>query len=168
MRLLTLPSDRQANRTRYILTAWLLALLPSLAFFALRVLAGRADLAVKLAPGVPAFAAYSILVAPLVETAVMLPIAAVLRRLPGQSDLPRIAMLAAMAAAAHAIQGGAWAAAGAFWPFLVYAACLFAWWPRSTREAFVVTAAVHALYNAAFLALGLTAGALASGGANPS
>ncbi len=168
MRLLEPPADPQASKAPYILTAWLTALLPSLAFFALRVLAGRADLAVKPGPGVATFAAYSILAAPLLETAVMLPIAAALRQIPTQSNLPRIAILAALAAAAHALQGGAWAAAGAFWPFLVYAACLFAWWPRSLRDAFLVTAAVHALYNAAFLAIGLTAGALASGSANPS
>jgi hypothetical protein len=129
------------------------------------VTAGSATLAVPLQPGVAAFAAYSILVAPLLETAAMLVPALLLRRWRTRTDLPRILVLAGLAAAAHAVNGSLWSVVGAFWPFAVYAACLFAWWPRSWREASLVTAAVHALYNAAFLAIGLGAGLLAS---NPS
>ncbi|MFO1397760.1 MAG: hypothetical protein U1F48_11920 [Burkholderiales bacterium] len=167
MWLLEVPPD-PAKRNSYVANAWLIALLPSLALFAARLAAGNASLAIPLRPGVAAFAAYSILLAPLLETAAMLPIAALLRRLPARSNVLRILILATLAAAAHAIQGGLWAALGAFWPFVVYAACIFAWWPRGLRDAFLITAAVHALYNASFLAIGLGAGWLASGSAIPS
>lgn len=146
----------------YILVAWLIAFLPSLALFAVRVATGSATLALPLRPGVAAFAAYSILVAPLLETAVLFALAAVLRRWLAPRPLAAILTLASLGAAAHALNGTAWAVAAAFWPFAVYAACLLAWWPRSARDAFVVAAAVHALYNAAFLAVGLGAGLLAS------
>lgn len=167
MRLLAAPADPATGRRRYVVTAWLLAWVPSLAFFIVRVLTGNASLAIPLGPGVAAFSAYSILLAPVLETAAMLPVAALLRRLPVRSDIPRIALLAALAAAAHAPQGGAPAVAGALWPFAVYSACLFAWWPHSWRDAFMVTAAVHALYNASFLGTGLAAAWLASGAAIP-
>lgn len=166
MRLLDAPPTA-TTRSHYVAKAWLTALLPSLAFLAARLAAGNASLAIPLRPGVAAFAAYSILLAPLLETAAMLPIAALLRRLPARSNVLRILVLATLAAAAHAMQGGLWAALGAFWPFVVYAACLFAWWPRGQRDAFAITAAVHALYNATLLALGLGAGWLASGSAIP-
>jgi len=166
MRLLPAPGAT-ASRGRWILAAWLLALLPALAFFAVRVATGQAALAVPLGPGFAAFAAYSILLAPLLETTAMLPFAALLRRLPAATDLPRILLLATLAAAVHAIEGGAWAAAGAWWPFAVYSACLLAWWPRSMRDAFVVTAAVHALYNAGILAVGVAAARAASAAAIP-
>ena len=98
---------------------------------------------------------YSIVVAPLVETAVMVPLALALRALPGQSDWPRVFALAALAALAHGFGGSAWQVVAAFWPFVVYSAALFAWRARSLSDAYLVTVLIHMLYNAAFFAIGL-------------
>ena len=156
-------TDTEPGAARYVARAWLLAFLPSLAFFAIRVWLGNASLAFPAGPGMPGFAAYSIVVAPLLETALMMPLALALGLLPGASDWPRVVVLAALAALAHGIGGNAWSVAGAFWPFVVYAAALFAWQRRSTTEAYLVTALVHMLYNAAFFAVGIGGGLVSAG-----
>ncbi len=51
--------------------------------------------------------------------------------------------------------GGSWQQViASAWPFLVYSATLTAWLKRSSRDAFVLTALVHSLYNATFFAVG--------------
>jgi hypothetical protein len=146
---------------RYVFRAWLVAFGPSLALFGLRVLAGGAVPGGGMPSGVAGFAAYSILGAPLIETGLMLPVAALLRRMSWHRWWLPVVLLAALAAAAHGFAGTAWSAAAAFWPFVVYAATLFAWWRHSWATAFLVAAAVHALYNASFFAV-FVAGRLAA------
>jgi hypothetical protein len=128
---------------------------PSLAFFAIRVWLGNASLVLPAGPGVPGFAAYSIVVAPLVETMVMVPLALALNALPAKSDWPRVFALAALAALAHGFGGTAWQIVAAFWPFVVYSAALFAWRRRSLQDAYLVAVLIHMLYNATFFAVGL-------------
>ena len=133
--------------------AWLIATLPSLALFLLRVRLGWITPAP--ASGMPGVRVvlYASVGAPVLETALMMvvawPLARVLRH-----SLPRIVALAALAALAHLPGGGASQALIALWPFLVYATVLFAWYERSGAAAFAMTALVHALYNATFLATG--------------
>ena len=156
--------DTTVGRTRYALRAWLVAVVPSLLLFFVLVAVGAASLR----PPVPApdgFAiGYSVLVAPVVETALMLSLAWLLgRAVPGHESL-RIVALAVLCALAHKL-GGSWRqVVNALWPFLVYAAALCAWRKRSLRDAFAVTAVVHGLYNATFFAVGALAAA-ASGDA---
>ena len=147
--------DVDAGHARYVWRAWLIAVVPALALFGVRLAAGGATLRGTQAPDVAAFAAYGIVVAPLVETAVMVPFALALRALPGASDWPRVLALAALAALAHGFGGSAWQVAAAFWPFFVSSAALFAWRSRSLGDAYLVTALVHMLYNATFFAVGL-------------
>jgi hypothetical protein len=153
--------DVDAGHARYVWRAWLIAVVPSLALFGVRLAMGSATLQVTLAPDVAGLAAYSIVVAPLVETAVMVPLALALKVLPGKGDWPRILALAALAALAHGFGGTAWQVAAAFWPFVVYAAALFAWHRRSLNDAYLVTVLIHMLYNATFLAIGLAASLVA-------
>lgn len=148
-------TDAETPHRTYVLRAWLIAVLPSLALFGARVLAGNASLGGPAGPGAVGFAAYSILAAPVIETAAMLPLALALRHLAGASDWPRVLALAILAALAHAFTGTAWAGVSAFWPFVVYSAALFAWLRRAWGEAFVVVAAIHMLYNATIFAVGL-------------
>ena len=155
-------ADAPVSHARYVLWAWLLAFLPSAAFFALRVALGNARLDGGPGPGMAAFAAYSILLAPLLETAVLLVLAVLLRRVPLPGDAWRVLLLAAVAALAHGAQGGIWAGLGVLWPFVVYAAALFHWLRRSWGEALLVGAAVHALYNGAFFAMAALAARLAA------
>ncbi len=144
-----------AGHGRYVFSAWTIAFVPSLALFAARVVLGDASLRLPHGAAAAGFVVYSIVVAPLVETAVMVPLALALRALPGQSDWPRVFALAALAALAHGFGGSAWQVVAAFWPFVVYSAALFAWRARSLNDAYLVTVLVHMLYNAAFFAIGL-------------
>ena len=110
----------------------------------------------------PPFAAYSVLVAPIVETVLMLAVAALLARLlPGQT-LMQILWLVVLAVIAHQVGGGWRQALRTAWPLLVYATCVVLWLRRSARDAFIVTVTVHAVYNAVFFAVGLV-GSLAVG-----
>ena len=102
----------------------------------------------------PTFAAYSILAAPLLETALMLPLAFLLTWiLPRQTRL-QIAALAITCALAHKLGGGWRQVLASLWPFLIYSVTLITWLERSAKDAFVLTAVVHALYNATFFAVG--------------
>ena len=117
-----------------MLAAWTIAVVPSLALFAARVAFGGASLQTPEGAGIAGFAAYSIVIAPLVETMVMVPLALALNALPAKSDWPRVFALAALAALAHGFGGTAWQVAAAFWPFVVYSAALFAWRRRSLER----------------------------------
>ena len=163
MRLLRALTDTGTGHVRYVVQAWLIALVPSLALYAGRLALGSARVVDVSVPDVAGFAAYSIVVAPLIETAVLLPLALALLRLPVASDWPRAVALAALAALAHGFGGSAWQVAAAFWPFVVYAMALYAWRSRSLGDAYVVAAAVHMLYNGAIFAAGTLARALATG-----
>jgi hypothetical protein len=147
--------DVDAGHARYVRRAWLIAVVPSLVLFGVRLATGRATLQATLAPDVAGFAAYSIVVAPLLETAAMVPLALALSALPVKGDWPRVVALAALAALAHGFGGTAWQVAAAFWPFVVYSAALFAWRARSLNDAYLVTVLIHMLYNATFFAIGL-------------
>jgi hypothetical protein len=150
-----------AGHVHYTLSAWAIAVVPSLALFAARVALGEASLRTPEAAGIAGFAAYSIVVAPLVETMVMVPLALALNALPAKSDWPRAFALAALAALAHGFGGTAWQIAAAFWPFVVYSAALFAWRRRSLQDAYLVAVLIHMLYNATFFAIGLAGLAVA-------
>ncbi|MCC7215534.1 MAG: hypothetical protein IT517_02090 [Burkholderiales bacterium] len=160
---LRLLASTAAGRLRYVAMAWWLALAPSLALFALRVAFDGASLTPPPLPDPAGFALYSIVVAPLVETAVMIPLALALLHLPFGSDWPRAVLLAALAALAHGFGGSAWQVALAFWPFVVYAAALYAWRTRSLGDAYFVAAAVHMLYNASIFGVAALTRALAAG-----
>ena len=161
MRPLRALSDTEAGSVSYVIRAWLVALVPSLALFAVRVALGNAVWIAPLPPGAAAFAGYSVAVAPFLETALMLPLALALRSLRVASDGPRVLALAALAAMAHGFGGSAWAVAGAFWPFVVYSAALFAGLRRSPIQAYLVTTAIHMLYNGAFVLVGVAGSLLA-------
>ena len=163
MRPLRALADIGPGHVRYVVHAWLVALVPSLAVYAGRIATGDARVVRVLAPDVAGFAAYSIVVAPLIETALLLPFALALTRLPVASDWPRVIALAALAALAHGFGGSAWQVALAFWPFVVYAAALYAWRARSLSEAYLVAAAIHMLFNGAIFAAGVLAHAVAGG-----
>jgi hypothetical protein len=148
-----------AGHVRYVFAAWAIAVVPSLALYAARVAFGSASLHAQRGVEIAQVAAYSIVVAPLVETMVMVPLALALNALPAKSDWPRVFALAALAALAHGFGGTAWQVVAAFWPFVVYSAALFAWRRRSLQDAYLVAVLIHMLYNATFFAVGL-AGAL--------
>jgi hypothetical protein len=146
------------GRARFVLVASLLAVVPSLAVFGLRVAMGLDT--PRAPPGAldPAFIAYSVLVAPLLETGMMLALAVVLARLVPRRVALQIVLVAMLGALAHRI-GGEWRQVlRTAWPMLVYAGSLVPWLRRrGAGDAYVVTALVHAAYNAAFFAAGIVA-----------
>jgi hypothetical protein len=144
----------RVSRAGYAWRAWLLATVPSLLYFFVRVLVGADSLTPPAWTLDLTIAGYSILAAPLLETALMFPLASLLALLIPRHSWARIALLALICAMAHRIGGGWPQVFASLWPFLVYSATLITWMTRSARDAFVLTAFVHALYNATFFAIG--------------
>jgi len=143
------------GRARFVRRASLLAIAPSLLVFGVLVTLGMETL--RAPPGAldPAFVAYSVLLAPAIETAVMLALAAVLARVAPKHVALQIVLVALIATLVHRI-GGDWRqVVRTSWPILVYATGLVLWLRRSASDAFIVTTIVHALYNAAFFAVGI-------------
>jgi hypothetical protein len=145
----------------YAVRAWLAATVPPLLWFLARIAAGTASLHPPAKALEPAFAAYSLLAAPLLETALMLPVASLLALVAPRRARVRIVLLATLGALAHYFGGGWRQVFATFWPFLVYAATLVTWMPRSGRDAFLLTSFVHALYNATFFGVGAIGALLA-------
>jgi hypothetical protein len=150
------------GRARFVLRASLLAIAPSMLVFGALIALGNETLRPPPIALDPVFIVYSVLVAPAIETAVMFAVALVLARLVPEHGVLRIALVAFGAALAHRI-GGDWRqVVYVTWPILVYATCLVLWLRRSASDAFILTTLVHALYNAAFFAVGIL-GQLATG-----
>ncbi len=148
---LDISPDATASRTAWVLRAWLVAVVPSLLYFL--ALAGAGGNPPRRALDV-AFVGYSILAAPLLETALMLALARLLELIIPQRRWARIVLLAASCALAHRIGGGWHQVLASFWPFLIYSFVLIAWLPRSNRAAFILTTLVHSLYNATLFVVG--------------
>lgn len=144
--------NTQGRPAAYVWRAWLVATIPALLFFLVLVAIGVDTLRPRALD--VALAGYSVLIAPLLETALMLALALLLELMIPRRERIRILLLAATCALAHRF-GGSWQQViASAWPFLVYSATLTAWLKRSSRDAFVLTALVHSLYNATFFAVG--------------
>jgi hypothetical protein len=147
-------SDTKAGRAAYALRAWLIAAVPSLLCFLALVYIGADTLRPPARSLDAVVAGYSILAAPLLETALMLPLASLFKWMIPRQERVRIILLAAIGALAHRIGGGWPQVLASFWPFLIYSVTLTTWLKRSQKEAFMLTATVHALYNATFFGVG--------------
>jgi len=148
-------SGINASRTAYALRAWLVAVVPSLLYFFALVSIGADSLRPPAGALDATFAGYSILAAPLLETALMFPLASLLTRIIPRQPRVQIVLLAMVCALAHLFGGGWRQVIASLWPFLIYSATLTTWLKRSGRDAFVLTAFVHALYNATFISVGV-------------
>ena len=148
--------DTDQPRPLYILKAWLLAFLPSIAL---------AALVTWLAPNPPApdlggpglrMAVAVVIFAPVVETLLMTPPVLILNRYFG----PTAAILgsAVLWGVLHHLAAALWGLI-IWWPFLVFSAVLLAWREKGLTQAMLMVMAVHAMQNLA-PALAL----LASGG----
>jgi len=151
---LELTHDTTGSRAAYVFRAWLIAAIPSLLYFLARAYIGVDSLHPPARALDVTFAGYSILVAPVLETALMLPIASLLTLMMPRQGWVQIVLLAAICALAHKIGGGWQQVVASAWPFLIYSVTLITWLKRSNGAAFVLTAVVHALYNATFFAVG--------------
>jgi hypothetical protein len=147
-------SGANASRIAFALRAWLVAAVPSLLYFFALVSIGADSLRPPAGSLDARFAGYSILAAPLLETALMFPFASLLTLIIPRRPRLQIVLIAMVCALAHLFGGGWRQVIASFWPFLVYSATLTTWLKRSGRDAFVLTAFVHALYNATFISVG--------------
>lgn len=151
---LEISNDTKVGRAAYALRAWLIATVPSLLYFLALVSFGADSLRPPAGALDAAYAAYSILVAPLLETALMFPLASLIKLAVPRHGRIQILLLATICALAHKFGGGWQQVLASFWPFLIYSVTLTTWLKRSRGTAFVLTALVHALYNATFFAVG--------------
>jgi hypothetical protein len=142
------------GRAEYALRAWLIAAVPSLLCFLALVYIGAESWRPPARSLDIIVIGYSILAAPLLETALMLPLAFLFKLIIPRQERVRIILLAAICALAHKFGGGWPQVLASFWPFLIYSVTLTAWLERSQKDAFVLTAIVHALYNATFFGVG--------------
>jgi hypothetical protein len=146
--------NAHGNPGAYVWRAWLVATAPALVYFLALVSIGANTFRLPAGTLDAAFAGYSVLIAPLLETAAMLALALLLKLMIPRHERIRIVVLAATCALAHKF-GGSWQQVFASaWPFLVYSVTLSTWLKQSSRSAFALTALVHALYNATFFAVG--------------
>lgn len=157
-------SGANTSRTGYVVRAWLFAVVPSLLYFFALVSIGADSLRPPAGALDATFAGYSILAAPLLETALMLPLASLLTLIVPRQPRVQIVLLAMICALAHLFGGGWRQVIASFWPFLIYSTTLTTWLKRSGRDAFVLTALVHALYNATFFGVGAIGNHIAARG----
>jgi hypothetical protein len=133
---------------RYVLKAWALALGPSVALGALFgwLLPDLAGPDFPLQIGKPLLLFLLVIVSPVVETLILMPLVLILRRLVGAG--PAVVASALLWAGAHSLEAAGWGLV-VWWPFLIMAVALLAWRERGLWTAFAVVLAVHAVQNAA-------------------
>jgi hypothetical protein len=145
--------DTSGSRFRYVVRAWLIGTLPSLLIFPLII-----DIVEHFRPvelpeldDTPLNTVIAVLVAPILETALMLVVWLAVQRVIGGAAPLRIAILALVFALSHYWAGGWWHVAGVAWLALVLSTTLTVWSDRRVRDGFVITAAVHAMANVTVL-----------------
>jgi len=145
--------DTSGSRFRYVVRAWLIGTLPSLLIFPLII-----DIVEHFRPvelpeldDTPLNTVIAVLVAPILETALMLVVWLALRRVIDGAPPLRIAVLALVFALSHYWAGGWWHVAGVAWLALVLSTTLTVWSDRRVRDGFVITTAVHAMANVTVL-----------------
>jgi len=145
----------RASTPRTILIGWVVAVVPSLALFGAQIALGSASLPRTRFSS--SFAVYSVVLAPVVETLLLLALAWVARAVFPRRPVMQIAVTGIAFAVVHGITGSWDQAANVAWPALVYAAILIVRWAQSPAAAFGIAVAVHALYNGTFFAVALLA-----------
>ncbi|MBV8685921.1 MAG: hypothetical protein JO013_00010 [Alphaproteobacteria bacterium] len=132
---------------RYVLMAWPLTLVPSLAlglvFGLLFPDLARPDF--PLGIGLPFLLFLLVVVSPVVETLILLPVVLLLQRLFGSG--PAAIVSAGLWALAHSLEAAGWGLV-VWWPFLIMSITLLTWRARGLGAALGVTVAIHALQNA--------------------
>ncbi len=130
----------------YILKGWLLALLPSLA---LSALAGLVASPTAEVPDIPVQGSTSLLllivVGPLLETLILLPMVLGSRRLLGAG--PAVLLCALLWAIGHSLAAPIWGLV-VWWPFLLFSIAILTWRERGLLPTVAVVTTIHSLQNA--------------------
>lgn len=142
--------DASGSKPGYVVRAWLLTLVPSLALSALvSALAPAAEQPDLPTQGFAAVLAI-VLFAPLVETLAMAPPLLLFARLFGAG--PAVLLSAAGWGIVHSLAAPIWGLV-VWWPFLVLSIAFLTWRSVGLVTALAMTAAIHAAHNAAGAAL---------------
>ncbi|TMJ16627.1 MAG: hypothetical protein E6G94_03590 [Alphaproteobacteria bacterium] len=146
-------------KSRYLLKAWVLALLPSLVLGALVAAflpdAGQPDFQPEKV-GLPYLVFLLVVVSPLIETLVLAPLVLVLNRFFGAG--PAVVLSALLWGAAHSLEATAWGLV-IWWPFLIMSIVLLTWRETGLWTAIGMVVGIHMLQNAFGAVLLLTSGA---------
>lgn len=130
----------------YILKGWALALLPSILLSGLVGLVAPPSAEV---PDIPLDGSVSllllVLVGPLLETLILLPMVLGLRRLLGAG--PAVILCAFLWALGHSLAAPIWGLV-VWWPFLLFGIALLTWRERGILPAIAVVTTIHGLQNA--------------------
>jgi membrane protease YdiL (CAAX protease family) len=130
----------------YILKGYLLALLPSLA---LSMLAGLVASPTAEIPDIPVQGSTSLLllivVGPLLETLILLPMVLGFRRLFGPG--PAVLLCALLWAVGHSLAAAIWGLV-VWWPFLLFSIAILTWRDRGLLQTVAVVTTIHGLQNA--------------------
>ena len=130
----------------YILKGWLLALLPSLG---LSMLAGLVISPTAEIPDIPVQGSSSLLllivVGPLFETLILLPMVLGFRRLLGVG--PAVLLCALLWAIGHSLAAPIWGLV-VWWPFLLFSIAILTWRDRGLLPTVAVVTTIHGLQNA--------------------
>ncbi|MFL6863013.1 MAG: hypothetical protein ACJ8DZ_08430 [Allosphingosinicella sp.] len=133
---------------RYVVKAWALALLPSLALSGLVGLllpeAGRPDFNPQVT-GPATLAFLLVIVSPAIETLILAPLVLVLNRWLGAG--PAVVVAALLWAGAHSFAAAAWGLI-VWWPFLIMSIAFLTWRSEGLGKALLLVFAIHALQNA--------------------
>lgn len=144
--------DRPAV-ARYVVRAFLYSFVPALSVAAIlnHLVPGIFELATPYRSGTPLDSFAVVMLAPLVETALMFPIIAILQRLLGTKWLI-VALSATLWALLHGLVNVGWGLI-TFWPFVVFSSAFLAWRRHGIWPTFAITASIHILHNLASVAL---------------
>ncbi len=130
----------------YIVKAWLLALLPSLALAAAVgsvAPPGTQTPDIEVQGSMPLL--LLIVIGPFLETLILAVMALVLNRLVGAG--PAVVLCAILWGIAHSFGAPVWGLI-VWWPFLIFSVALLAWRGRGILLAIVVVTVIHGLQNA--------------------
>lgn len=131
-------------KSRYIVRAWLVSLLPSIALSmlvaALAPQAEKPDLAVDGAASILMI----VIAAPVIETLILVGPLLLLDRFLGAG--PAVVANAGLWGLAHSLSAPTWGLV-VWWPFLVMSIALLTWRPAGLPLAMLIVASIHALQN---------------------
>ncbi len=139
--------DADISMPRYVLRAWPISFLPSIAIVI--ILTALGIMTEETGPGFegdPFFILLMVVViGPPMETLLMVPILWVLSFV-SKRDVPLAAMSACVWAVFHSLLAPAWGL-GVIWPFFVFSCSYLHWRRRSFWRAILVTSCIHSLQN---------------------
>jgi len=141
------------NRARFVVKAWLLALVPSLLLSILvSLLAPNAQpVEIPLRGNLlPLMILLLVVIGPLLETLMMTPVVLGMNRVAGAG--PAVVANAVLWGILHSLQRPIWGLV-VWWPFLVLSIALLTWRPRGLGTAIVIVTCIHGLQNSVTAAL---------------